>query len=286
MSAPRGDRSATGKGGSKKQRYGGGGKAYQSQRPVEGPGIFITCVRGKEGRCVGEMYDLLDETANRIYPAERLAELEKTRIIKPSYLPEGEEGTEAASPVAEESSDSEDEDESIEDQIARELREMAQVKAGTITAHKKAKKVEGSPKVKRVRPRFESLVTNTDCLVFMSIAWPYDPVELAEAMVMEVQETGVSRTRYTRRLEPVSITCGALSSEIISKQSLALIEKTFHEWAVKNNTTTITKLSENAFDLSPLLSLLSQPPTLPPTLPPPPLPPPLLPDHSYKSPAI
>ena len=45
---------------------GGRGKAgkygnYQSQRPVGGPGIFITCVRGKEAAAVNEIYDLLDE---------------------------------------------------------------------------------------------------------------------------------------------------------------------------------------------------------------------------------
>lgn len=30
---------------------------------------------------------------------------------------------------------------------------------------------------------------------FIATAWPYDPVELAEAIISEVQETGQSRTR-------------------------------------------------------------------------------------------
>lgn len=92
----------------------------------------------------------------------------------------------------------------------------------------------------------------------MSIAWPYDPVELVEAIVMEVQETGISRTRsapvcellrasiltswarYTRRLEPVSLTCAALSSEALVRLSTAHIERTFTDWAAANNKTSVT----------------------------------------------
>lgn len=29
-------------------------------------GIYVTCVRGKESRCVGEMYDLLDEVSTQL----------------------------------------------------------------------------------------------------------------------------------------------------------------------------------------------------------------------------
>ena len=53
-----------GKGGGK----GGKGKSkanyYSSRRPVGGKGIFVTTVRGKESRCAGEMYDLLDEVSH------------------------------------------------------------------------------------------------------------------------------------------------------------------------------------------------------------------------------
>lgn len=47
----------------KKEAKAGEGKNYYTAkgRAVGGKGIFVTCVRGKESRCVGEMYDLLDE---------------------------------------------------------------------------------------------------------------------------------------------------------------------------------------------------------------------------------
>ena len=33
-------------------------------------------------------------------------------------------------------------------------------------------------------------------MCFIATAWPYDPVELTEAIIAEVQETGQSRTRF------------------------------------------------------------------------------------------
>lgn len=54
--ASRGGKAAGGKGGKGK-----GGHNWSSKRPVGGKGIFVTTMRGKEARCVGEIYDLLDE---------------------------------------------------------------------------------------------------------------------------------------------------------------------------------------------------------------------------------
>lgn len=35
-------------------------KGYSSKREVGGRGIFVTCIRGKEGRCMDELLDVLD----------------------------------------------------------------------------------------------------------------------------------------------------------------------------------------------------------------------------------
>jgi tRNA acetyltransferase TAN1 len=67
-----------GKGGNKKVKQGGkqtssgtndnksGKHIYASKRPVGGKGVFVTCVRGKESRAVGEMYDLLEEVSRNL----------------------------------------------------------------------------------------------------------------------------------------------------------------------------------------------------------------------------
>lgn len=54
--AGKGGKAAGGKG-----DKGKGARNWSSKRPVGGKGIFVTTLRGKESRCVGEFYDLLDE---------------------------------------------------------------------------------------------------------------------------------------------------------------------------------------------------------------------------------
>ena len=62
MNAPKGKgKQGGGKGKGSGKPRGGPGGGYTSKRQVGGKGIFVTTIRGKESRCVGEMYDLLDE---------------------------------------------------------------------------------------------------------------------------------------------------------------------------------------------------------------------------------
>ncbi|KAI5474849.1 THUMP domain protein [Pseudohyphozyma bogoriensis] len=231
----RGGKVGKGKGGAPKY-----GKGYTSPRAVRGPGIFATCWRGKEGRCVGELYDLLDETANRLYPPERLAELE---LLRPASEPKAAADAEPnAAPTEMEipadaamDSDSDDEDLDIETAIAKELEQLQ-------SSTKKQKKSEGGDKgkAKTQKHRFLSCDTNTECLIFMSLAWPYDPVEIVEEIVKNLQATGVSTTRHVLRLEPVVGNCHSLTESAVKSTTATLIEKAFTDYAVQNNTTTLT----------------------------------------------
>lgn len=266
-----------GKGGNKKQKRGGkqtssgNGEAqksggvhkahtYTSKRPVGGKGVFVTCVRGKESRAVGEMYDLLEEVsltdlspslcflveltssaqqvADRLYPKERLDKLVEARKLlieerdKARQAALSEEGpqvsmeqdddskaegdeetstTTTVPPVVADDSDDDDDDLDIEASIQKELAALKSGRGGSGT--KVAAPDKGKGKAKE-RPRFQNIETGTECrelarctcssseinvprvsVCFIAIAWPYDPVELVEAIVSEVQETGQSRTR-------------------------------------------------------------------------------------------
>lgn len=98
-------------------------------------------------------------------------------------------------------------------------------------------------------------------VIFVSLAWPYDPMEITEAIVTELQATGVAKTkyvkvflvniiysrnltqpihRYTNRLEPVVISCHALSVEVVTRMTTELVTKDFNAWAKANNATHIT----------------------------------------------
>ncbi|BGP42587.1 hypothetical protein JCM10449v2_006599 [Rhodotorula kratochvilovae] len=250
MNAPRGK----GKQGGKAKGAGKPRGAYQSKRQVGGKGIFVTTIRGKESRCVGEIYDLLDEAADRLYPPERIEQMLAARqatfkdkaALETDDAPvegDGEPAPPAApSPAPPQDSDDDDDDDDDDDIEASIQRELAALKSGR-GAGKMApgKSSAGEDKGKaKERPRFQSIATDTECLCFIATAWPYDPVELTEAIVSEVQETGQSRTRFVQRLSPTSITCHSMSLEQVEQQSAHLIEKTFVAWAAANNTTTVT----------------------------------------------
>ncbi|OAX42175.1 hypothetical protein K503DRAFT_847953 [Rhizopogon vinicolor AM-OR11-026] len=68
----------------------------------------------------------------------------------------------------------------------------------------------------KVEKRFANCLTNTQCVIFMSCKPPIDPVKLVMKHVESVQSTGVTRTKYTHRLTPVSGSCVANIPELHS----------------------------------------------------------------------
>ncbi|KAG1831928.1 hypothetical protein DFJ58DRAFT_823653 [Suillus subalutaceus] len=152
------------------------------KRTIEGPGIWATCVKGKEKGTVGELYDLFESLAADMWPLE--------------------------------GHNSEDVDENEEDDLETQIaKEVAALKR---------------PKVEK---RFVNCLTNTQCVIFMSCKPPVDPVKLVMKHVENVQETGVTRTKYTHRLTPVSGTCVANLPEIHS-----LCRRTVTAYCAQENT--------------------------------------------------
>jgi len=137
------------------------------KQSIDGPGIWVSCVKGKEKQTVGELYDLFESLASELWP-EVNEDMEDE-----SQEPEG----------------------SLEDQIAREL---------------------ASIKRPRKDQRFANSQTNTPCVIFISCKPPVDPVKLVTTHVENVKRSGVTRTKYTHRLVPVSGSCAANVSEIKS----------------------------------------------------------------------
>ncbi|TBU49750.1 hypothetical protein BD309DRAFT_1006016 [Dichomitus squalens] len=159
-----------------RRRFRPDGTPIWGQRHIEGPGVWVTCVKGKEKQTVGELYDVFESLAKQLWP------------------------TESAS-TADEPQDSDVDDEEgggaddIEKQIAKEVASM---------------------KRPRKETRFANCQTNTPCVVFISCKPPVDPVRLVVTHVQNVVDTGVTQTRYTQRLTPVSGSCVANASEIRS----------------------------------------------------------------------
>ncbi|KAG2028291.1 hypothetical protein BDR03DRAFT_1029747, partial [Suillus americanus] len=144
------------------------------KRTIEGPGIWATCVKGKEKGTVGELYDLFESLATDMWPIE---------------------GHDSSANDRDNGSDAGENEDDLETQIAKEVAALKR------------------PKVEK---RFANCLTNTQCVIFISCKPPVDPVKLVMKHVDNVQKTGVTRTKYTHRLTPVSGTCVANLPELHS----------------------------------------------------------------------
>ncbi|EPS96098.1 hypothetical protein FOMPIDRAFT_62568 [Fomitopsis schrenkii] len=152
-----------------RRRYRSDGTPVWGQRVVDGPGVWVTCVKGKEKQTVGEVYNLFGSLASELWPEEAIGE-------------DGEDGEEGGA-------------DELEKQIAKEVESM---------------------KRPRKEQRFANCQTNTPCVVFISCKPPVDPVQLVVKHVQNVMNAGVTQTRFTQRLTPVSATCVANLPEVIS----------------------------------------------------------------------
>jgi len=51
-----------------KKRYRSDGTPIWGKRAIDGPGIWVSCVKGKEKQTVGELYDLFESLASELWP--------------------------------------------------------------------------------------------------------------------------------------------------------------------------------------------------------------------------
>ncbi|KAJ7476071.1 hypothetical protein FB451DRAFT_1351352 [Mycena latifolia] len=158
-----GKRASASQGGNdrRKKKYRSDGTPVWGKRYIDGPGVWVTCVKGKEKQAVGELYELFENLGSELWP-------------------------EVSQKDDDDSDAAEEEELSIEAQIASE-----------VSALKRPKQEQ----------RFANCQTNTPCVVFISCKPPVDPVKLVTTHVQNVQDTGVTHTRYSLRFSPVSASC-------------------------------------------------------------------------------
>ncbi|KAH8117961.1 hypothetical protein DFH11DRAFT_868589 [Phellopilus nigrolimitatus] len=155
---------------SSKKRFRSDGTSIWTRRSLDGPGVWVTCVKGREKQTVGEIYDLFESLAEEIWPTEAKRSSEDLN------------GDSDAEEV-----------EDLEKAVAKEVEKMRRP---------------------RKEQRFASCQTDTPCLVFISCKPPTDPVALVGLHMEKVEKTGITHTRSTQRLIPVSGSCDANLAEI------------------------------------------------------------------------
>ncbi|KAJ7227361.1 hypothetical protein GGX14DRAFT_629628 [Mycena pura] len=55
----------------RKKKYRSDGTPVWSKRHIDGPGVWVTCVKGKEKQAVGELYELFNSLASELWPEIR-----------------------------------------------------------------------------------------------------------------------------------------------------------------------------------------------------------------------
>ncbi|KAH9994762.1 hypothetical protein BJV77DRAFT_1098134 [Russula vinacea] len=134
-----------------KKRYRADGTPIWGKRAIDGPGVWVSCVKGKEKQTVGELYDLFEGLASELWPG-------------------GSAAVEADDEEGHNDPDDGEVEEDLEKQIAKELAVI---------------------KRPRREQRFANCQTNTPCVIFISCKAPVDPVQLVLKHIEDVERTGV-----------------------------------------------------------------------------------------------
>lgn len=176
-----------------------------SSKSIAGPGILVSCVQGRERKAALQFVDLLNETADRIYPG--VTPLPQREPLAAKTTEDDEDDMDALrngpSSVQQEAAPAQPpplaktDGDDIEAQITAELQDI------------KASERSGPRSGLGTVERFRKVETDTECLVFISVSPPFDPLTLVVAILDDVAKTGEPGTRFVQRLSPVSNTCHA-----------------------------------------------------------------------------
>ncbi|KIM40614.1 hypothetical protein M413DRAFT_165114 [Hebeloma cylindrosporum] len=174
----------------KKKKYRSDGTPVWGKRHVDGPGVWVSCIKGKEKQAIGEIYELFESVCRHFYPGFfRHLNIMESQQVAFEIWPKDDVGENTS-----------DDDEvaglSLEQQVANEVSAMKR------------------SRTENPQHRFVNCQTNTPCAIFISCKPPVDPVELVVKYIGMVEDTGITRTRYVHRLVPVSGTCTANLPEI------------------------------------------------------------------------
>lgn len=95
-------------------------------------GIFVTCHRGKEGKCTGEVMDLLQDYAERIYSSSSFASASRSAAVKEDGGDGEDDGDSDGKDEDGNGGEEVDVDDDIEKEILAEVREIRKPKVARL----------------------------------------------------------------------------------------------------------------------------------------------------------
>ncbi|KXT10273.1 hypothetical protein AC579_6607 [Pseudocercospora musae] len=156
-------------------------------------GIWVSCDKGRENKCIHEVKDLFGEYAERLYPH--------------AHDTANEDETAEGGDVAAEKKDS-DLAASIEDEINAEVRDIRK---------------PSTPEL------FTPIMLNVPCVVFFRTRHPVDPVSFVKTICEDaLKDSSHKRTRFAKRLSPMTLV-GRASTEGLEKVAAEVLKPHFHQ---------------------------------------------------------
>ncbi|EMF09129.1 uncharacterized protein SEPMUDRAFT_151948 [Sphaerulina musiva SO2202] len=172
-------------------------------------GIFVTCHRGKEGKCTGEVMDLLQDYAERLYSSSASASSSRSAAVKEDGEDDGD-GDGDGDGKDDDGNGGEEVvvDDDIEKEILAEVREIRK------------------PKVARL---FTPVQLNVQCVIFFKTTSPVEPVSLVKTICSDAMNNKTrKRTRFALRLTPMTL-MGRASTEGLEQVALKVLAPHFHQ---------------------------------------------------------
>lgn len=235
---------------------GGHVKRWKSQQrgQLQGPGILITTLRRKEKKAALELVEFLKDIVDELYPDLDLSTLpEKPAGSSQEVLDDddsldmlsnGKAPAGVGKPVPVQKSEGQQIDakipaDDIEAQIQAELQGLQSHKS-----NKKGRKMnEGASK-----EAFEIIDLEVECLAFITVAKPIDPVKLCCFLLDQVANNGQVRGKFIQRLSPIYMSCRA---DILSMKEMATeVFSAFYPEPLRDSTVSADILIHTVFDQS------------------------------------
>ena len=162
-------------------------------------GIWATCTKGKERKCIAELRDLFTDYAEVMYGGQ-MPVINDATTNSSTGEGDGNTTTEAA-----QSPDADDIESSIQTELAT-LRRAPTTGAAAL---------------------FEPILPDMQCVVFFRVRQPIEPVAFVERIMRDAAaEPARKRTRFTQRLSPMSL-MGRASEEGLERVAMEVLRSVF-----------------------------------------------------------
>lgn len=220
-------------------------------------GIFVTCHRGKEGKCTGEVMDLLQDYAERIYSSSS-ASASSSSSRSAAVKEDGEDGEDDGDGDGDAKKYGNGGEEVVVDDIEKEiLAEVREIR---------------KPKVARLftpvqlnvqcgKCAFQLTVGERKCkyahsplplpVIFFKTTSPVEPVSLVKTICSDAMNNKTrKRTRFALRLTPMTL-MGRASTEGLEQVALKVLAPHFHQEPFRARTVCISVCSLSWSDPGP-----------------------------------